>query len=90
MYKEKKINKEKKILFGFAVLLLSFLPVKGADAQGWYGSYRYEPRFYQYGNRSFNQQGYFYNFYYNPYDDGYRWYRDPYYRSIMGGVYNDR
>ena len=90
MYKEKKINKEKKFLIAFGVLILAFALVKGATAQDWIDRYSYGGyssggfRQYQFGNGNR-----FYNFYYNPNDNGYRWYRDPYYRSIMGGAYNN-
>lgn len=81
MKKEKKTSKEKSLLIGFAVLILAFSLVKGADAQ------YYRNNFNQRGNRSVMYQGYFYNLYYIPYDDGYRWYNDRYYKSLRRGVY---
>ena len=78
---EKKTSKEKKFLIGFAVLILCFSLVKGAEAQ------YHRNNFSQRGNRSVMYQGYFYNFYFDQWDDGYRWYNDRYYKSLRPGVY---
>tara|TARA_R100000458_G_C8216983_1_gene202579 strand:+ start:100 stop:372 length:273 start_codon:yes stop_codon:yes gene_type:complete len=83
--KEKKTSKEKKFLIGFAVLILAFSLVKGADAQ------YYRNNFSQRGNRSVMYQGYFYNFNYFPANNRSRWQDNPYYYHwINSGLYKPR
>ena len=82
--REKKTSKEKSLLIGFAVLILAFSLVKGAEAQ--YFNHHLSQRRYS-GAPYPIAIGNFYNFYYDPFDNGYRWYNDSYYKSLRPGVY---